>query len=96
MGEDDFLWVLVLITCHELESRHDLWSSRSQFKHIKAPSIVNIVLTGPRFNYFWSCIQFSRKQQLRMEGVNMKEWEWKLVNYHTEKFNSHRLARLST
>ena len=48
-----------------------------------------------RFDPLWSLFRFSRQKQPRLEGTNMKEWEWELVNYHIEHFNRHRLEILS-
>ena len=96
MGDNIYIyWVLILITRYEFASRHDIWSSRSWCKYIKTPGIGNIGLTRPRFDNLWSCIRFSRHQHPRLEGMNIKEWGWKLFNDHIEKFNTHRLERLS-
>ena len=50
--------VIILITCYEFLSRHDIWSSRSQYKYIVTPAMVNKGLTRPMFDNLWSCIQF--------------------------------------
>ena len=36
-----------------------------------------------------------RHHQPRPEGVNIKKWEWQLINEKIEDFNRHRLERLS-
>ena len=47
----------------------------------------------PRFNNLWSCIQFPIQKQARPEGVNMKYWEWQLVNNQIENSNKNILER---
>ena len=95
MGDDKCFGVLILITHYLFASQSNLWYSMSQCKYIKPPVIGKKVLTRLMFDHLWSCIRFSRQQQPRMEGTNMKEWEWQLVNGHIENFNKHILASLS-
>ena len=71
-----------------------MWYSRYQFKHISTPYMEKKGLTSPRFDNLLSCIKFSRQQHPRMEGMDMKEWEWQLVNNHIKNFNTHRLESL--
>ena len=89
------IWVLILITRYEFASRRDLLSSRSQCKYIKPPGIRETGLMRPRLDHLWSCIRFSIQQQPRQKMMNMKEWEWQLINDQIENFNRHRLERLS-
>ena len=72
-----------------------MWTSRFQFKYIDPTDMEKVGLTRPIFGHLWSLIQLSRQQHPRPEGMNTKEWEWQLVNDHVEKFNRHRLERLS-
>ena len=82
---------LFLSTRYKFVSWCDMWYSRSQCKYIKPPGIVKIGLTRPMFNHMWSCIWFSRQKQPNMDRMNMRKWEWQLVNGHIEEFNNYRL-----
>ena len=89
-----FMGFLILITRYEFMSQCDMWYSRYHFKYINPSATGNTCITRKRFNHLWSCINFSIQKNPRHEGMNIKEREWNLVNYHIIKSNRHRLTRL--
>ena len=90
IGYDNVFWVIILIMRYESVSQRDLCSSRSQW-----PGIGKTDLMRPGFDHLWSCIQFPIQNQPRKEWMNMKDWEWKLVNDQIENFNRNILEKLS-